>query len=100
MPEHIRYHNPNAAGSPIRRATDPAEKERRTFYNSARWRKLRAAFFAKASNRLCVRCATKGITEPATVVHHVKERNRVKGTNRLKGTFSDKQIKGDILECR
>ncbi len=39
-------------------------------YNTARWRRLRAA--KMMSDPLCEVCLAKGITKPATDVHHIQ----------------------------
>lgn len=42
-----------------------------TVYNTARWRKLRAAYLQQ--NPLCKMCLKDGIVSPATDVHHTFE---------------------------
>ena len=39
-------------------------------YNSARWRKLREA--KMISDPLCEMCLSRGVTRPATDVHHIQ----------------------------
>jgi 5-methylcytosine-specific restriction protein A len=51
---------------------DHALAERKRFYNSARWLKLRAAFLR--ANPLCLDCEARGDLTPATTPHHVEER--------------------------
>ena len=41
----------------------------RSFYNSPEWRRCKAEYLKKA-NHLCEVCLTKGIYEPAKIVHH------------------------------
>ena len=72
MPERIKYAPLYPKGVPM--AKNPRDAERDAFYNSTRWKKLRAAFLAKPENMLCAKCKAQGRDELATVVHHVKER--------------------------
>ena len=52
------------------RRNEGKRKERMAIYNSARWRRLREA--KMISDPLCEMCLRKGITRPATDVHHIQ----------------------------
>jgi 5-methylcytosine-specific restriction protein A len=67
MPDRIPYFRPAAALGPTE-----AEGERKAFYNSAAWRRLRAAVLR--ARPLCARCAKAGLVVEASIVHHVEER--------------------------
>lgn len=72
MPDRIGTHKPKQA-IPTYRPPEPAsEQERRAFYWSVRWRRLRMAHLAE--HPLCVDCQGQGRTTPATEVHHVTKR--------------------------
>ena len=74
MPDRIKFAKSRPTeirvALPVEVAEEKAERDK--FYNSARWRKLRAEFIAR--HPLCQRCEAKGETTLAKVVHHVKER--------------------------
>lgn len=42
------------------------------FYESARWKRKRAAILAR-DGYMCQRCKKYGRMRPATIVHHIKE---------------------------
>ena len=48
----------------------PAERERCRLYDRRLWRKERKTFLVY--NPLCVHCLERGLTVPATEVHHVE----------------------------
>jgi hypothetical protein len=50
-----------------------AEKPWRKWYSLARWKRRRTAQLEAEPN--CQRCKERGLTVPATVVHHVKKHN-------------------------
>lgn len=52
------------------RRNEGKRKERMAIYNSARWRKLREAKII--SDPLCEMCLSRGVTRPATDVHHIQ----------------------------
>ena len=52
------------------RRNEGKRKERMAIYNSTRWRRLREA--KMISDPLCEMCLRKGITRPATDVHHMQ----------------------------
>lgn len=55
----------------VQRAPFERERGRDAFdYNGRKWRKVRAAFFAKEENQLCVDCKALDIVTPATVADH------------------------------
>jgi 5-methylcytosine-specific restriction endonuclease McrA len=68
MPDEIPYLDDRPADY---QATEE-ERERKRFYASVRWRKVRKWFLAK--NPLCVHCQAKGRFTAATTVHHLVER--------------------------
>lgn len=72
MPSRIPYHGSSKGPSavPVQRSADRLADNR--FYASTVWRKLRSAFLAAFP--LCQECEAKGRIEPATEVHHVRER--------------------------
>jgi 5-methylcytosine-specific restriction endonuclease McrA len=75
MPKRIpfaRTSNQSAASTAAEYKRRPEYREAHAFYNSARWRKLRAAFLR--ANPLCQDCEKLGRVTLATEVHHVKER--------------------------
>lgn len=77
MPKKIPTYRPRILGTPEqqRRAyeSQPKRIADRKFLNSAAWRRVRA--LKLRDNPLCERCQRNGRLEPATHVHHVKERS-------------------------
>ena len=73
MPRRVPFFRPpgQADASKCYARTESRRKDN-SFYSSAPWRKLRAAFLA--SNPLCVDCLKQGRTTAAEHVHHVQER--------------------------
>lgn len=69
MPLRPKFFRPSLPPAPT---FDPARVERRGFYNTARWRRLRAVFLV--NNPLCADCMKEGRFVPAKVAHHVVER--------------------------
>jgi 5-methylcytosine-specific restriction enzyme A len=67
MPERIPYFKPGACLGPTE-----AEQERKRFYNSTTWLRLRLAVLR--ARPLCAECRKAGRVVEATVVHHVEER--------------------------
>jgi 5-methylcytosine-specific restriction enzyme A len=69
MPDRIRYFNPAASLGPT-----AAESERKRFYNSAAWKRLRALVLR--AHPLCRECLERGLVVEATIAHHVQDRLR------------------------
>jgi 5-methylcytosine-specific restriction enzyme A len=72
MPSKIPSHRPTSPIPTYRPPEPPSEQERRAFYWSTPWRRLRAAQLER--HPLCHDCEGQGRTTPANEVHHVTKR--------------------------
>lgn len=69
------------------RKNEGERKERMAIYNTARWRRMREA--KMISDPLCEMCLRKGITRPATDVHHIQSFMRTKDMEARKALAFD-----------
>lgn len=76
MPTRIPTHRPAGVGTISKahsRDYDRARQDKRAFYWSTLWLKLRKAHLI--ANPLCANCLRQGKLTPATHVHHVVSRD-------------------------
>lgn len=69
----------------------------RSFYESSEWRKCAKAYLVTVNN-LCERCLSKGLYEPAKIVHHKIHLNE-NNINDAEITFNFSNLEALCLEC-